>query len=435
MDLDPDWKWITAEEIAHAFDVPPALLGISTPVSSVLIPAECPANTSPYVPDHLGINAMLVHQSQPPLSPAWKGKTSAEILADVHAAIAAYKGEHPMPKKVFQSGPLDPDNPMSVMAHEVFTSPLIHSHEQAVEAGKQVLSAHGVKIAKADGQGNWVDVGGIESMSLSLDYAEGLENMAKVEPHLSQIITEATLKQQAAVELQTIGTFIGMDLGPDSGVTVTVAKAQADAHGALQISVYGPGGEPVKQATLDQDVLALALAQAYATAPLPPIQIGTPWHHGWGYQEKVADVTEVTEDDHGVSFTGKLVASFPEIPTETKKQPYSMHASGLAMDFNAPPSPSHIHFNVQAEGVSTAEPDLLEDEDEPLPHLIDLMPMATEARVWCQYHAMHYQDPVHQALAGSTFECGAWTWTRTSTPLEDKQVIAKIKMMEDQGLM
>jgi hypothetical protein len=528
-------------KIAQAFDVPPEVIGVdpaeihaqaqqtdpwpgewpyepqaytvgelaSLADNGVLPPGECPANTTPYVPGHLGANAMLVHQFQPPAAGAWKGKTSAEIIADIKKAAAA------MTKKKTFTAQDNPDSPVyGIKAHEVFTSPLIHTPGQVQEAAKQMLKAKGMKIVSlddSDGQTPvWVDVGGIDSMSFSLEYdTEGLDALKKVQPQISQAITEAALKQQTAVETQVIGTFLGIDLGADPGYTVTAEVSPADPHGAVQISVHDADGNPVKQATLDQQTVQDALAEAYKTAPTAPIQIGQAWHQGWekpiSYHAPQGQAIDFNLPDEGVS---SILGAFPEIPTETKKTPFTSHSFSTTVHLedtgativSYPDGVSTVHMpgTVHAgsgmhkfdykgtfptdlakvlvglekpkpgEGlptvqqwaagkpffwhpehgwmpekdhqaaVSTAPPveeDLFAEEEPPSPHLIDLLSIADEARTWCMFHAMHNLDPVHVALDGNTFECGSGTWTRQSTPLEDKQVIAKIRAMEDQGLM
>lgn len=228
---------------------------ITITVDTGVLPLDtCPANVAPYVPGQLGINSFLVN-AHVAASETWTDKTSAEIAADIQKAVDFYK-EKPVPKKTFGSKPLDPDNPLGVAAHQVFTSSLIHTPEQAQEGGHAVIPGY-----------SWQNS----------------------------------------------------------------------------------------------------------------------WDHDWDKPVGTATL--------------------------------SNHASGLAMDFVLPKGTDHMHFDLGGGPVDTAEPE---------PEL---------ARVWCMYHDLHFLDPVHQALAQNTFECGSGTWTRDSTPLEDKQVLAKIQAMQQSGLL
>jgi hypothetical protein len=55
------------------------------------------------------------------------------------------------------------------------------------------------------------------------------------------------------------------------------------------------------------------------------------------------------------------------------------------------------------------------------------------SRYWCTWHNAHGADPTH--VIGKVWQCGSSAHSRASTPLEDKQVLDKIRMLHDTGLM
>lgn len=113
--------------------------------------------------------------------------------------------------------------------------------------------------------------------------------------------------------------------------------------------------------------------------------------------------------------------------------PLSNHAMGTVLDFNPIPQPppgwNQAHFEVTGD----AEQLWAEMADEPVSTSWDGPDIDPQAHLWCTAHDLHWLDPVH--LAGDPVECNLGGYLRPSTPLEDKNMITKARMMCDTGLM
>lgn len=357
IDWDAAWKptWITAEQVAAVFDVPPAILGLPWyEDTGVLAPDECPSNSAPYVPGQLGINAMLVQQQNPMTAPGWEGKTSQEVLASVQAAFEAYKGKN---------------------------SPLIVTPTQAQEKAQQLLKAHGVKIARlddSDGQTPvWTEVGGIDSMSLSLEYdMSGQEALKKMQPSISQAITSATLNQQVAVE-----------------------------KGGAKFPKFSTTHE------LDTGAVLIEYPDDISTVHLPgTVHIPASGMHKFDYK--------------GTFPTGlaRIMVGLDPVPPGQKLPVVQQWAAGQPFFWHPEHGwmPEEAFDMAPAEAVSTG-PDLLEDQPKP--------EIAPQAHLWCTACDVHWMD--HK---GDPVACDSGGYLRPSTPLEDKQYVARLVMLKETGL-
>jgi hypothetical protein len=276
----PSVPVITPEQICAAYEVPPEMIGLLPPDAgvslqqgleagtvtseiygwdgSVLDLDECPANTSPFVSGQLGINAMFVNQ-QPT---GWQTKDTDEILADIQATADLYLGKIPMPHKSFAAKEPNPDSPTAgIPAHAVFTSPLIH-------AGNPT--------------GEWKDVGA----AMDFVIAHATPEMFDAQAVYQQKYTEMVLKAAAQAEKEMLGSYLGVDVSKASGNTVTVQASPADP-GVVQVSVYGPDGEPVTQTTVPLAKIEEIAQATEKMITIDPIQTGTPWYgEGWGHQHQ-----------------------------------------------------------------------------------------------------------------------------------------------------
>jgi hypothetical protein len=413
--------------------------------TGVLAPDECPKNTAPYFDGDnvLGLNAMLVHQFQPPAALAWEGKTSTEILTAIHKAIESYKGKT-VPKKTFKA----PDDPQFGPAHEVFTSPLIHSPEQAKEKAKDLLSQHvkasGITIAAIDPvapEGEpvvWKDIGGAMDVTFVPEYEH------KVSDHASGLVAS--------------GGFIappGTDhMHFDLGLTPDKAKKLWEnilAAPATPLPDYGdvPEGFYVKE---DPD-----FGEVLVPKPdVPP---------GWFSK------TYIQED------TGAKMVMYPD-GVATVDLPGTVYIDGSMHKFDFkgtfdtelakeivgldPVKPGKVLPTVSqwvggklflwhpqygwmskeafdATVANAAEQDLFAEVKPPEPQVSkQLSPDALDyihpsSHAWCTWHDCHVMDPTH--ITGKVWQCGSSAHTRPSTPLEDKQMLRKRYLMAESGLL
>lgn len=123
----------------------------------------------------------------------------------------------------------------------------------------------------------------------------------------------------AAAELKVLGTYLGVDIGPDSGTVITAWQDASKPGKPVHVEIEDTEGSLLIKTALSYDEIEKLIAESQKLTG-GPLTVDQPWYSGM-------PVTEI-EDDTGVSVTNGLKPSY--------------HTMGLAMDFNVP-SP-HTEF-------------------------------------------------------------------------------------------